>query len=52
LFDNGATNAFCRVLSCLLSDLKQRGVIEVSRHSITSLDGFVLEAIGEDPKHC
>jgi len=36
----------------LLSNLKQRGVIEVSRHSITSLDGFVLEAIGEDPKRC
>jgi CRP/FNR family transcriptional regulator, nitrogen fixation regulation protein len=34
----------CRVLS----DLKRRGVIEVSPHSITLLDRFALEAIGED----
>jgi CRP/FNR family nitrogen fixation transcriptional regulator len=34
----------CRVLS----DLKRRGVIEVSPHSITLLDPFALEAIGED----
>jgi CRP-like cAMP-binding protein len=34
----------CRVMS----DLKRRGVIEVSAHSITLLDRFALEAIGED----
>jgi CRP/FNR family nitrogen fixation transcriptional regulator len=34
----------CRVLS----DLRRRGVIEVSPHSITVLDRFALEAIGED----
>jgi len=34
----------CRVLS----DLRRRGVIEVSPHSITLLDRFALEAIGED----
>jgi CRP/FNR family transcriptional regulator, nitrogen fixation regulation protein len=34
----------CRVMS----DLKRRGVIEVSPHSITLLDPFALEAIGED----
>ena len=34
----------CRVLS----DLRRRGVIEVSPHSITLLDHFALEAIGED----
>ena len=34
----------CRVLS----DLKRRGVIEVSPHSIILLDRFALEAIGED----
>jgi hypothetical protein len=44
LFGNGATDAVCRVLS----DLKQRGVIEVSPHRITLLDRFALKAIGED----
>jgi CRP-like cAMP-binding protein len=34
----------CRVLS----DLRRRGVIEVSPHSITLLDRFALEAISED----
>ena len=34
----------CRVLS----DLRRRGVIEVSPHSITLLDRHALEAIGED----
>ena len=34
----------CRVLS----DLKRRGVVDVSSHSITLLDRFALEAIGED----
>jgi CRP/FNR family transcriptional regulator, nitrogen fixation regulation protein len=34
----------CRVLS----DLKRRGVIEVSPHSVTLLDHFALEAISED----
>ena len=34
----------CRVFS----DLKRRGVIEVLPHSITLLDRFALEAIGED----
>jgi CRP/FNR family transcriptional regulator, nitrogen fixation regulation protein len=34
----------CRVLS----DLKRCGVIEVPPHSITLLDRFALEAIGED----
>ena len=34
----------CRVLS----DLRRRGVIDVSPHSITLLDHFALEAIGED----
>lgn len=37
----------CRVLF----DLKRRGVIEVSPHSITLLDPFALEAIGEDEGH-
>ena len=32
----------CRVLS----DLKRRGVVDVSAHSITLLDRFALEAIG------
>jgi CRP-like cAMP-binding protein len=32
----------------VMSDLKRRGVIEVSAHSITLLDRFALEAIGED----
>jgi hypothetical protein len=44
LFGNGETDAFCRSLS----DLKQRGVIEVSPHSITLLDRFALQAIAED----
>jgi len=34
----------CRVLS----DLKRRGVIGIFSHSITLLDRFALEAIGED----
>ena len=34
----------CRVLS----DLRRRGVIEVSPHSVMLLDRFALEAIGED----
>ena len=34
----------CRVFS----DLKRRGVIEVLPRSITLLDRFALEAIGED----
>ena len=34
----------CRVLS----DLKRRGVIEVSPHSVTLLNRFMLEAISED----
>ena len=34
----------CRVLS----DLKRRGVIEVSAHSVTLLDRFTLKAIGEE----
>jgi CRP/FNR family transcriptional regulator, nitrogen fixation regulation protein len=34
----------CRVLS----DLKRRGMIKVSPHSVTLLDRFALEAIGED----
>jgi CRP/FNR family nitrogen fixation transcriptional regulator len=34
----------CRVLS----DLRRRGTIEVSPHSITLLDRFALRAIGED----
>jgi CRP/FNR family nitrogen fixation transcriptional regulator len=34
----------CRVLS----DLKRRGVIKVSPHSVSLLDRFALEAIGED----
>lgn len=34
----------CRVLS----DLKRRGVIEVLPHSVTLLDRFALQAIGED----
>ena len=34
----------CRVLS----DLKRRGVIEVSPHSVTLLDRFTLNAISEE----
>ena len=34
----------CRVLS----DLRRRGLIEVSPHSVTLLDRFALEAIRED----
>ena len=34
----------CRVLS----DLKRRGIIGISAHSITLFDRFALEAIGEE----
>lgn len=40
----GTIETVCRVLS----DLKRRGVIEVSPHSIMLLDRLALDAIGEE----
>jgi hypothetical protein len=37
-----------QALDRVLSDLKRRGVVDVSSHSITLLDRFALEAVGED----